>query len=376
MNILYSRLFEVQLLHDFFADGVAQTLGLSPDTSTQNLLKSGRMLTRSIPKGLIVLYRAEENLSDPEIRLQVPCKFRFFINSSNSGFLHTITDWNTPQKDFKTGSFFHFKNNPANSSANPASLENLEYQILDGLRPKTLLEQVKLSSSPTSVIFRVRDESGNQVSSGKDSAGNPLPLDLSLSPDDLEIFSLRVDFKGKEDGIYSLELRNQADTETLFSKTYFFSGDAIGNTALGIIEISYVSSPARLYGTIDYYAIRLKRKSTRWTYIIVNQNKKLNLGTNQLSIRDRGNPQGTPYGIYTFQQEGGAPHPDIKINNAETVIFKSQVPIPFFESPKLNLELRRTPGNRVLYANLPNPLRNGIAKINGGEAFSEIFVFI
>lgn len=376
MNILYSRLFELQLLHDFFADGIAQSLSLSPDTSTQNLLKSGRMLLRSIPKGVIALYRAEENLSDPEVRLQVPCRFRFFVSSSNSGFLHTITDWNTPQKDFKTGSFFHFKNIPANASTNPASPETLGFQILDGLRPKELFEQIRIASQPPSVLFRVRDEAGNQISSGKDQSGNPLPLDLLLSPDDLGVFSLRLNVNEKTDGIYSLELRNQADTETLYSKSYFLSSDAIGNTALGIIEISYVTSPAQLYGPMDYFAVRLKRKSTRWTYIIVNQNKKLNLGTNQLSIRDKGNPPGSPYGVYTFQQDGGTPHPDIQVNNAETVIFKSQVPIPFFENPKLNLELRRTPGNRVLYANLPNPLRNGIAKINGGEAFSEIFVFI
>ncbi|GMQ29996.1 hypothetical protein [Algoriphagus confluentis] len=376
MNILYSRLFEIQLLHDFFKDGISQSLSLTPDSSTHHLLKNGRMLTRSLPKGMIVLFRAEENLTDPETPLQVPCRFRFFINSSNPSFLHTITDWDTPVKEFKTGSFFHFKNNPANASSNPTTPETLGYQILDGLRPKDLLEQVKLSTHPASVIFRLRDEAGNLISSGKDSDGNPLPLDLPLSPDDLEIFSLRVDLKDKADGIYSLELRSQTDTETLFYKAYFFSSDAIGNTSMGIMEISYVSSPARLYGEMEYYALKLKRKATRWTYIIVNQNKKLNLGTNQLSIRDRGNPLGTPYGIYTFQQDGGAPHPDIRVNNAETVIFKSQVPIPFFESPKLNLELRRTPGNRVLYANLPNPLRNGIAKTDGGEAFSEIFVFI
>ncbi|WP_332912545.1 hypothetical protein [Algoriphagus boritolerans] len=96
----------------------------------------------------------------------------------------------------------------------------------------------------------------------------------------------------------------------------------------------------------------------------------------QLSILDKGNPPDSPYATYNFQQVGTAPNAEVKINNAETVIFKSQVPIPFFESPKLNLELRRKPGNRVLFGNLPNPSRTGAIKINPGEEISEIYVFI
>jgi hypothetical protein len=95
-----------------------------------------------------------------------------------------------------------------------------------------------------------------------------------------------------------------------------------------------------------------------------------------LQILDDGNEGTVPYGSYIFDRIGDSPSTDIKINNLETVIFRSKDKIPYFEIPKLNFQLHKTPGNQLLIPNLPNPSRSAPTKQSGGEANSEIYVFI
>lgn len=376
MNIIYARLFEVSVLHDYFREGIAKEYKLIPTRETQEMLRKGRMLWKETPQGIVVLYRAEDDLTSPEVALTPPVDFYFFFQSTNSPQFFTVTELKNGPRTYQSGDFLAFQNLPANASIDPDNPEKIGLDIWDGTRPKTFITRVTLNPIPAKVIFQVKDIAGTKIPSGQDINGNLLPLDLELTPDDKGEFLLSLDLKGKPEGNYTLTLRNEADTLDLWKKEYFLTQDPEVKSALGVMKISYRQAPDHLYGGREYYAVDLKRKETKWTYIIVSQNKKVELGTAQLSILDKGNPPGTPYATYNFQQIGTAPNADVKVNNAETVIFKSQVPIPFFENPKLNLELRRKPGNRVLFGHLPNPSRTGAIKISPGEEISEIYVFI
>lgn len=376
MNIIYSRLFEVSMLHDYFRDGIARELRLIPTQETSETLKKGRMLLRETPSGMVVLYRAKLDLATPEVVLNPPIEFYFYIQSSNPTQFFAVTQLSKGLRTYQAGDFLAFANSPAAASSDPENPEKIGLDIWDGVRSKTFISRVKLNPIPTKAILQVKNPSGEKIPSALDSIGTPLPLDLELTPDDKGEFLLKIDLKGKKEGNYTLILRNEADTEDLWKREYFLTQDNGMNSAIGVLKISYLPSPDRLYGEREYYALDLKRKATKWTYIIVSQNKKIDLASAQLSIRDKGNPTDSPYATYNFQQIGDAPNADIKINNSETVIFKSQAPIPFFENPKLNLELRRKPGNRVLFANLPNPSRSGAIKVSPGEEISEIYVFI
>lgn len=376
MNIIYSRLFEVSVLHDYFKEGLARDIKLIPTRETQDLLRKGRMLWRETPQGIVVLYRAELDLTSPEVALATPIDFFFFIESRNPPQFFAVTQLSEGPRTYQAGDFLAFQNSPANASTDAETPEKVELEIWDGARSKTFLTRVTLNPKPTKVLFQVKDARGTKISSGQDVTGAALPLDLELTPDDEGEFLISLDIKGKPEGNYSLTLRNAADTQDLWKKEYFLTQDPAVKSALGVMKISYRQVPNHLYGSKEYYAINFKRKATKWTYIIVSQNKKIDLGSAQLSILDKGNPPGSPYATYNFQQVGSAPNADLKVNNAETVIFKSQVPIPFFESPKLNLELRRKPGNRVLFGSLPNPSRTGAIKVSPGEEISEIYVFI
>lgn len=67
---------------------------------------------------------------------------------------------------------------------------------------------------------------------------------------------------------------------------------------------------------------------------------------------------------------------DILVNEIETLVFSSLQEIPFFETPKLKIELRQSPGNQIIIANLPNPSPGGIKKEFANRLESEVYVFI
>ncbi len=67
---------------------------------------------------------------------------------------------------------------------------------------------------------------------------------------------------------------------------------------------------------------------------------------------------------------------DLLVNDLKALVFSSQQMIPFYEIPKLKLELRKVSDNQTIVANLPNPSHSGIKKYFAGRTESEVYVFI
>ncbi|WP_339869876.1 hypothetical protein [uncultured Algoriphagus sp.] len=375
MSIIYTRLGEVALRHDFYRDGLAKDLILMPSAETAHLMKNGKILFRKTPGGIVLLYRAEDDETTPLTPLALPQSFFFFFKPENAGAFLQVTDLDNGSEEFQAGKIPFFQNIPANASTASENPEELSYQLLDGLRPKAFSMQLTLDPIPGSVLIKVRNAAGEVVSAGKDSVGNPLPDGYEINPDENGLFRILFDLKGKKEGVYTFTLRNSGDTDDLWSKKYWL-GESASGQPFGLIELRYQAAPNHLYGAMEYYQVSFSRKESRWTYFVVNGNNKIDLVATQLQIQDQGNVGSVPYGSYAFDQIGASPNADIKINNLETVVFRSQSKIPYFEIPKLNFQLRRTPGNQILIPNLPNPSRSAPTKQSGGEANSEIYVFI
>jgi hypothetical protein len=64
------------------------------------------------------------------------------------------------------------------------------------------------------------------------------------------------------------------------------------------------------------------------------------------------------------------------VNNLQTLVFSSVQQIPFYEGPKLKIELRKSSDNQTIVANLPNPAHSGIKKAFADRMESEVYVFI
>ncbi len=67
---------------------------------------------------------------------------------------------------------------------------------------------------------------------------------------------------------------------------------------------------------------------------------------------------------------------DILVNDQKTLVFGSKQRIPFFETPKLKIELKKASDNQTIVANLPNPSHSGIKKRFADRIESEVYVFI
>lgn len=375
MSIIYTRLGEVALRHDFYRDGIAKGIQLSPSAETANLLKNGRILFKTTPGGGVLLYRAEEDETTPISPLKVPLSFFFYLNSENIGSFLQITDLNEGSTEFESGKIPYFFNTPAQASTDNLAPEVLSYQLLDGARPKVFSLDLSLNPTPTSVRIKIRNSKDEIISSGKSQAGEWLPDLVEVFPDTQGNFRFIFDLKGRKEGIYTFTLRDESDTTDLWTKKYFLADDFSGKS-MGLIELSYTTAPAHLYGSKEYYQLEFTSKESLWTYYVVNGNQKIDLVTSNLSIQDDGNEGTVPYGTYNFSQIGASPNVDIKLNGKETVVFRSQSKIPYFETPKLNLKLVKTPGNQVLIPSLPNPSRSAPTKEFGGDTNTEIYVYI
>ncbi len=67
---------------------------------------------------------------------------------------------------------------------------------------------------------------------------------------------------------------------------------------------------------------------------------------------------------------------DVLINDLQTVVFESDERIPFFETPKLKIELLKEPGPERIVPHLSNPSPSGNKKEYDDKLESEIYVFI
>jgi hypothetical protein len=137
------------------------------------------------------------------------------------------------------------------------------------------------------------------------------------------------------------------------------SGGAVGANAEGIITI--------INNEIDGYSIKIGA-------VTFTEGADFEKGTTSddtaLNLVDAIN------GDVTVAVSASLLKHDILVNNLQTLVFGSLQKIPFYEVPKLKIELRKKSDNQMIIANLPNPSHNGIKKLFADRFESEVYVFI
>lgn len=376
ININYNRLFNLRLAHTYYRNERGRGLRLQPTRDTLRMLRGGQMLFKTIPFGVTVLYRAVEDEVTPLVTLPDDLTLTFSLKAENKAEFLNITDLDeTPARTYSASDVLYFKNDPdpASASTDPEHPEEISHQLLDGIKNSLFMYEFRLGSAPAEVLLRVRDAAGNPVSIGKTVDGNPLPATLTLSKKEDGSYDRQIDLRNKPAGRYTATIRNTADDTTLREELFYVHDELASQDILGIVDITYDSASKLLYDETEEYELQFSRKETVWKYFIVNKNKKVRFSTENLAINDLGSPG---YSAINFTREGPEPHPTVQINGLETVIFKSDDPIPFYEIPKTSIQLEKDPGDIVLIDNLPNPSHRGVVKNQGGTLESEIYVFI
>lgn len=381
VSINYHRLFNLRIFHDYFENGRAAGLSLQPTRETGNVLRGGNMLFKTVPNGITVLYRAEDDEVTPFVDLSPDLRLTFTLKVENKAEFLNITDLDeSPSRRYTASNLLSFTNNPAAASADPAGPESITHELLDSLRNTLFTYAFSLETPPPEVLLRVRNSDDELVSVGKTGEGAPLPTTLTLPVSDDGSYSRQIDLRDHPAGEYRMTVRNTGDTETLKEDRIYVSDELASQDILGVVDIVYDSATGHLYGDTEQYDLRFTRKETIWKYFIVNKNQTAELSDDPLSLPDLeiiDNATGSPvYTVATFNRDGDAPHADIKVNGLDTVVFKSVDPIPFFEIPKAEVQLKTSSDDTVLIEHLPNPSHSGVVKEIGSALESDIYVFI
>ena len=479
MNIIYIRILNLVVGHDYFKDGFDKFVTLSPTTETQALLRNGKMLFKKLPNGVTILYRALDDEITPFVELGKDQHFTFVLKAEDITGLLNITDLDeSSSRQFGTGNIVYFTNNPASPSINRNNPEILSHEIIDTLRGPLFTYQFNITGNPATVKMVVSDATGNPVSVGKDANGDPLPETITLSINSNNLFDQQIDLRNYKKGRYLITILDAAEILTLKEEEIYVDEQLERDKILGIVDIVYDTASDNLYGETEEYKLQFGMSETYWKYYIVNKSQNIDLSSDSLLITDTGIANGSPYVIndfprayasigltaktvgasgnsITLEYSGGGDFPsialsgqtlsggatgveaqgsvtivsnegsgytlsiggidftegtdfskgitpaatatnliasingngavlvsavnlgyDILINDLKTLVFSSAQEIPFFEKPKLKIELRQTSDNQTIVANLPNPSHGGIRKLFSNRLESDVYVFI
>lgn len=392
LNISYQRLFNLKVSHNYYKDGLAKGLHLTPTRDTMDLLKNGRMLLKKLQHKTVVLYRSlNENPPvdppNPFIDLEEDFRFTFALTVENKSEFVNKTNLDT-NGAFQSSNILYFINDPAAASDDATSPEDLNFSLLNSIRSSLFTYEFQLSPVPPFpsdvrlTVSPINDDGtlGAPVDVGKDPNGNPIstPLDLSVDSANLGIYSLSIDLRKKKKGRYKIQVEDAANLGVFLKEDDIYIHDELASqNILGIVDIIYKTSGAEVhaYGATEEYNIQFVRNQTFWKYFVVLRDAELELNTYEINDTLVDPLDGTSYAEVEFSN--GTPA-ETTVNGSLARVFISDDPIEFFELPKVNINLRDVSNNAVVIKSLPNASPNVVIKKNESTSNleSEIYVFL
>ncbi len=366
----YRKLFSVGVNHNYYEDNLCDDFGFMPTSASIAIMRNQRWLFKTFGSGFSMITEIGADLKNKIDLLDTT--LHFGINLNNAAKFLAVTQLNeiAPNKDFLSNKKVYFSNNALNP--------NLGYQIIDSIVGDLMNLNFTLPPVNTEVMLRVNSPTENNLIVDFDSEGLPVNGPYKIKLNGNKVFEKPINFGKLPDGLYHISIKNAADTgNDLLSYKIFKSNELSAQSIFGVLEIKMPASNAVV--TETRFLISFSRKSTIWKYYIINQSG-IDLDDFDLFVKDKsqdGTPSGNPvYAKYTFTGNpvpANDPDPINKIADADILLFKSNVKIPFFQKVKLGIELSKkdTGAEVVLTRNLPNPVPE---KQAGDE--SKIYVYV
>lgn len=365
----YSKLFSVNVRHNYYEDNLCNDLGFVPTTASRKKIVNQRCLFKAFDTGFNLITEI-----GPDLKTKIEflgTTLQFGINLNNAAKFLAISQLNetTPAKEFLGNQKIYFSNDGLNS--------NLKYQIIDGIVGDLMSLNFTLPPH-TEVNLRINSSTENNLVIAYGTDGLPINGPYKIKSNNQKVFEKLLDMAKLPDGLYSISIKNAADTgNDLLSYKIFKSNELSAQSIFGVLELKLPASNAVV--TETKFLINFLRKSTTWKYYVINQSG-IDLDDFELLVKDKsldGTPSGNPvYAKYTFAGTlvpANDPDPINKIADADILLFKSNVKIPFYQKVKVGLELSKKDGGTeiVLTKNLPNP----IPEKQAGEE-SKIYVYV
>ena len=364
MAVFFEKLFNMNIKHDFFEDGIGRDIKILPTQECIQLIRGGRMLFKDTDSGFKVLYKATDSNTGggtPLVDLASDVKFTFALYLSNAAEFLNITDLDAGSVSYSKGKILHFKNNGTNSS--------LDYSIIDLLKPQLFTYEFPIiAADPTSHVgtLDVTDKNGSSVTMPGQNGLPDVTFPITpITPDENGVYTQPIDFRFLPKGKYTFKYSD--NTHAVQTQEIYIDSELAGKQIFGLLEVDYLA--ANLYSSPEEYNMAFTRNETQWKFFVVvkTPDDVTEIDLDDLEIKDESNDPsaGNPYDKYDFTNIGST-----TVNGFKTAILTSdQTDIPFFEIAKLRLELEHD--GDTLIKNLPNPPRDGPS---GPQA--EIFVYI
>ncbi len=355
----YQELIKLSVNHTYYSNGMSDDLLFYPDADTLRNMRRQRWLYKTYAQGFRLLAEiTESNKTTIKINQALDCYFG--ISYTDSEKFLGITDLDEASVSFSNGCRIFLYNETGS--------DVLSYKILHAIYPESFSFNYTAATSVTAIKITIKNESGTAVVADFDALGNEVagPYVVQSGSESPGKFSKFFNFKNAGIGYYTIEVKNNATNAVLNTFQVFIHNELSRKTISGVLRL-HIPAVADTF-TTENLSINFERASSKWKYYL-SIKSDLDLDDIDLVITDKSGDSGSPYNTYTFNgnpASGGGSQPDPDAANSiggyDTLVFESVQKIPFFEIPKLQLELKRiedgqptaTAGS-ILFSNLPNP---------------------
>jgi len=350
----YEQLLKVNVLHDYFIEGVAKNVEIFPDSFTKMRLKQYQLKSVQEGSSLIIGYGITV-IGSAIGQLTEPLKLSFWVKINDSNFLNYT---NIP---YTFGDYIYHFTNRANDKMDDenSNLSSDEFvRETDRLPLAAAVLDYRFDEPMEDVAVEVVNELGQTVFE-RQYKGETSVCTLNLSQEPAGKYTLLLD--GMEE----------------FS--FYLSPEGIRNV-FAVIDI-YIdpkdTSPFSLFEEeklvkCKNFKIHFQARATKWKYIFMETNPN--------------NPQHASYEIYdnakaTKEQKFSEVQNVVLENGSKAVIFDTLTPIPFREIQEQKFKLKTLRGKSGVewVTDLPCASAKFMLKTENNskkDFFSELLVYL
>lgn len=340
-NIIFNKLMNINLLHEYYANGICTDLQIKASSETQVLIRQYGLLFKPTNLGAIMLYESIDDLGTPKISIDEPLKLTFLL-SANSSFFTNFTE-----ADFSTipATVYHFSNKNSGVIESGNDFTITQGKLNKPLPLITKFLKVNKSGSANYVLLLDTENKATKI---------------FFDPDE---DVLTIDMAKFESGTYEFKQFTAADTEIGSSSTMYYNKSLSGTIPFAVFEI-FLDENSMDALPINFI-FNLKSRETFWRYkVLVKESvpptSDYTIDSSNVSI------------IHTPHE--GDPISFEAASDSEPIIIRSTDKVKLKEKGVDQIGLYRGEDN-ILISSLPNPSPLKLEKV-GNDWYSDIYVYV
>lgn len=354
MTKKYSNLFQLEINHSFYQDGLSRDFLIKPSPFTQRMMSKLDVRVKPEPSGMKLYWGHQEQNGEtkgPLLQMNSPVVLTFLLEAKNPNFLNytqiDLADQHTPNEKFYYP--------PASEST--AELEGAKTLFLPA---QQLVEFTPPEQEDTKLEVSLKDIASNVI------------FTETLSAEDAQKGTYALTLSSEEDwGQYKLSFTNITTQKTEEKIIHVLPGSLLPTT-WAVIQFIVPPKPVpNADGPI--YRLAFTSRDTIWRYNIIDQSKGVAYDDIRL-LRNETVSEGVTSAQKTLT------------NGAEATVLTMSTPLPLQErtQEKIEVELLQkqaddTPAKSLLKMQLPTPDTNRIYPERDGDkllVYSDLYVYL